>query len=73
MWDDYHAFMNLKNGRGSKIRTYDPLVPNQVRYQAALCPDAIATMIVFYIKLVKFTLDYILEIKTFEISLRFVM
>ncbi len=25
-------------GRGSRIRTYDPLVPNQMRYQAALCP-----------------------------------
>ena len=28
-----------KTGRGSKIRTYDPLVPNQVRYQTAPCPD----------------------------------
>lgn len=28
-----------KNGRGSKIRTCDPLVPNQMRYQAALYPD----------------------------------
>ena len=27
-------------GRGEKIRTSDPLVPNQVRYQAALRPDA---------------------------------
>ncbi len=27
------------NGRGSKIRTCDPLVPNQVRYQTAPCPD----------------------------------
>ena len=26
-------------GRGDRIRTYDPLVPNQVRYQAALRPD----------------------------------
>ncbi len=26
-------------GRGSKIRTCDPLVPNQVRYQTAPCPD----------------------------------
>lgn len=29
-----------KNGRGSKIRTCDPLLPKQVRYQAALCPDS---------------------------------
>jgi hypothetical protein len=26
-------------GRGDRIRTYDPLVPNQMRYQAALHPD----------------------------------
>jgi hypothetical protein len=32
-------FSYFFNGRGSKIRTYDPLVPNQMRYQAALCPD----------------------------------
>jgi hypothetical protein len=29
----------MKNGRGDRIRTYDPLVPNQMRYQAALHPD----------------------------------
>ena len=28
-------------GRGDRIRTYDPLVPNQMRYQAALRPDSI--------------------------------
>ena len=28
-------------GRGDRIRTYDPLVPNQMRYQAALRPDPI--------------------------------
>ena len=27
-------------GRGDRIRTYDPLVPNQMRYQAALRPEA---------------------------------
>ena len=26
-------------GRGDRIRTYDPLVPNQMRYQTALRPD----------------------------------
>ena len=26
-------------GRGDRIRTYDPLVPNQMRYQTALHPD----------------------------------
>ena len=28
-----------KDGRGERIRTFDPLVPNQMRYQAALHPD----------------------------------
>ena len=28
-----------EDGRGSKIRTCDPLYPKQVRYQAAPCPD----------------------------------
>ena len=27
------------HGRGERIRTFDPLVPNQVRYQAALLPE----------------------------------
>jgi hypothetical protein len=30
---------NWKNGRGERIRTSDPLVPNQVRYQTALRPE----------------------------------
>lgn len=29
------------DGRGREIRTPDPLVPNQMRYQAALCPDEV--------------------------------
>ena len=29
----------MKNGRGERIRTSDPLLPKQVRYQAALRPD----------------------------------
>ena len=29
----------LSLGRGERIRTFDPLVPNQMRYQAALRPD----------------------------------
>ena len=32
----------MTNGRGEKIRTSDPLHPMQVRYQAALRPDAAA-------------------------------
>ena len=28
-----------ENGRGDRIRTYDPLFPKQMRYQAALRPD----------------------------------
>ena len=30
---------NIVIGRGDRIRTYDPLVPNQMRYQTALLPD----------------------------------
>ncbi len=29
----------IKIGRGDRIRTCDPLVPNQMRYQTALLPD----------------------------------
>jgi hypothetical protein len=29
----------FKHGRGEMIRTSDPLVPNQMRYQAALRPE----------------------------------
>ena len=29
----------IKNGRSGEIRTPDPLVPNQMRYQAALRPE----------------------------------
>ena len=29
----------FKSGRSSRIRTYDPLVPNQVHYQAVLCSE----------------------------------
>ena len=28
-----------KNGRSERIRTFDPLVPNQMRYQTALRSD----------------------------------
>ena len=31
-----------RNGRGERIRTSGPLVPNQVRYQTAPLPDNIA-------------------------------
>jgi hypothetical protein len=36
------ACKSLFIGRGKRIRTSDPLVPNQVRYQAAPCPDIFA-------------------------------
>ena len=32
-------WIDVKNGRGDKIRTCDPLYPKQVRYQAAPLPD----------------------------------
>jgi leucyl/phenylalanyl-tRNA--protein transferase len=35
----YSEAFNQLNGRGERIRTFDPLVPNQMRYQAALRPD----------------------------------
>ena len=33
------SFNKLMNGRGGGIRTPDPLLPKQMRYQAALRPD----------------------------------
>ena len=40
-----HAVISKKsdweNGRGERIRTSDPLVPNQVRYQTALRPECV--------------------------------
>ncbi len=37
--------LRLRSGRGREIRTPDPLVPNQMRYQTALCPDLIREVI----------------------------
>ena len=37
--------LNLENGRGERIRTSDPLVPNQVRYQTALRPEYAAVRV----------------------------
>ena len=34
-----HFWISRKVGRGARIRTGDPLLPKQVRYQAALRPD----------------------------------
>ena len=33
-----------KTGRECRIRTYDPLLPKQVRYQAALIPETLVTL-----------------------------
>ncbi len=33
------AISTFNSGRGGEIRTPDPLVPNQMRYQAALRPE----------------------------------
>lgn len=38
-WDILESLNDFKYGRSSRIRTYDPLVPNQVHYQAVLCSD----------------------------------
>ena len=35
----YQLLLIIKFGRGGEIRTPDPLVPNQMRYQAALRPE----------------------------------
>ena len=32
------------DGRGDRIRTCDPLVPNQMRYRAALLPDEVGML-----------------------------
>ena len=36
---ELRAESERKYGRCERIRTFDPLVPNQMRYQAALRPD----------------------------------
>lgn len=33
------SYLNMASGRGSRIRTYDPLLPKQMRYQAAPYPE----------------------------------
>ena len=42
---EFAEVSKLKNGRGDRIRTCDPLVPNQMRYQAALLPDIIPALV----------------------------
>jgi hypothetical protein len=39
MWKEKVSVRSKEVNRGGKIRTCDPLVPNQVRYQAAPRPD----------------------------------
>ena len=39
-----------KDGRGAQIRTGDPLLPKQVRYQAALHPDPRITRVFWLFK-----------------------
>jgi hypothetical protein len=36
---ELHPHVIVINGREDRIRTCDPLVPNQMRYQAALLPE----------------------------------
>ena len=39
-WDGkVFGSLKVRSGRGDRIRTCDPLVPNQMRYQTALLPD----------------------------------
>ena len=44
------TYFKNKNGRDDRIRTCDPLVPSEVRYQAALHPDAIVFYLIFNIE-----------------------
>ncbi len=37
--------LTKENGRGSRIRTYDPLLPKQMRYQTAPCPDGLLILL----------------------------
>ena len=37
----YQLNYRRKNGRADRIRTCDPLLPKQMRYQAALQPDLV--------------------------------
>ena len=39
MFDQPVTGTRAKAGRGGRIRTCDPLLPKQMRYQAALRPD----------------------------------
>ena len=42
LWADYAGislWLNREIGRSTRIRTLDPLLPKQVRYQAALHSD----------------------------------
>ena len=39
------GFIDVNFGRGERIRTSDPLLPKQMRYQAALRPDGIKTTV----------------------------
>ena len=39
LYPDELQALHHKNGRGGEIRTPDPLLPKQLRYQAALHPD----------------------------------
>ena len=40
-WSEKFGMLQKLNGRGAQIRTEDPLLPKQVRYQAALRPDVL--------------------------------
>ena len=43
---ELQAHRLCKNGRGGEIRTPDPLLPKQLRYQAALHPERPRILIV---------------------------
>jgi hypothetical protein len=47
--------LSFSSSRGDRIRTCDPLVPNQMRYRPALLPELFVDLAVFFLisKLIK--------------------
>lgn len=48
------SYKNTRNGRGDRIRTCGPLVPNQVRYQTAPRPDNLYIITYYVVKVKRF-------------------
>ena len=55
----------FRRGRGDRIRTCGPLVPNQVRYQTAPRPDNFYIITYYVVKVKRFSAFYIIFILFF--------